>query len=263
MRPHRYAESHAYPDDSDYDHICDEYDCERLPSWESMPGNIMGTMEGTRTPASHTTRIEDGDYNYNNGWMVTAHQATVCRPYGTLYHQWTDQDGNDQKMGEVVEFYPHYDVAIVENTEGIENVSEVADPTDVRRGGRYPIESTMTQDGVDFWRSTERNTFRMGAGSCDSGHGQVQYRGDTTRGTQCSDEIQEVITYQYDEPSSDGDSGSLHFGYYDEQDTWLALGIHTGGYTNERIILPDEYFQYGCAGYELRNELSYWWQDAF
>lgn len=239
-------------------HACSNYDCEPLPfGWDIPGGAAMETRWlGDGSTASHTSSAYDGNGEHGYGWMICAHQAVNCNAAGEMYHQPKGDGG--YKVGEVVEIFPQYDFAFVKATRGVDDnilpSPYVHESSDLQYGDRYgPIEATMSEDAVAMWAEdgNKRAVFRYGMGSCyDNGTIDGVYPG---IGEECG-QIQ-IESLRVNMQSENGDSGGLHFGYYEEQDIYLGIGFHWGSV--DRPFLSD--IAWATPGYRIKQDLGYFW----
>lgn len=232
-------EAHSCPDSPRYEDLCNDYDCRPLPEGSSIPSGTLADVPRVGGGwGGITTRVKDSNATYHNSWMICAHQTPDCTASGdAVHHQPTLDGGDGYKIGEIAAIHPEYDVAIVEPTRGVDEdilpSPYLHDSTDIHNGGTWgPISNTMSRDAVDRWKSEEREVFRFGPSTCyDSGTVNSISEDYTVTGA-CHPTVAEVVRIN-DSATEEGDSGSLHWGYYEPEDIYLGIGLHVAGGNND------------------------------
>lgn len=250
------------PNTDEYSNLCDNYDCDPFPKGDPIPAGpiIDFPFGGWLSHTSQTLWYENGSLKI--GWLTSAHGVPGCENNGqSVHHQPTEDGGPGYKIGEVAGFHPDYDVAAIIATGGYNwdtyPSTYVHESSNLQGGYTYgPIEATMSKDGVDQWEAQGRKVFRYGGGTCyDYGEISANYSDATISGLSCSERINEVIRIEGDD-ADDGDSGGLHWGYYEPQDSYLGIGVHSAsadGFLTKVSI--------ASAGYRIDNDLGYFWSE--
>ena len=257
------------PDTPYYESLCDNYDCTTLPEGDDIPAGPMVEFPGIGRWGSHTSQVLWSDDTLKLGWMTSAHYITDCGVGHEAYHQPANDGGDGYKIGEITAIHPEYDISIIETTEfdnpNIDPSPYVHESSNLSSGYTYgPIETVMTKDGVDLWAREDREVFRYGAGTC-YGNGRVEA---TIQDWEvlgepedwCNPSINEVVRIRIDN-SGDGDSGALHWGYYEPQDAYLGIGSHSASRPSPSIFSDRDRVAFCSAGYRIYNDLGYFWSQ--
>lgn len=263
-REHEIPTANNCPTANYYDSLCDNYDCELFSKGSEIPAGPIVDFPyvGGGNWGSHTSQTLWTDDVLHIGWMTSAHlMEETCEGNGQLAFHQPAYDGRDgYKIGEVAAVHPDYDIAVIEATGGYNWDTDpspyVHESSNLQNGDVFgPIEATMSKDAVDMWENEGRTVFRYSGGTC-YGNGSVagNYSGATVSGLTCGEEIKEVILIIGDSAGS-GDSGGLHWGYYQPQDVYLGMGVHSAsrGF-NDGIAVAS-------AGYRIHNDLGYYWSQ--
>jgi len=249
------------PDTDEYSNLCDNYDCDPFTKGSDIPAGPIIDFP-SKGWLSHTSQTLWSDDVLHIGWLTSAHSVPDCANNNqSVHHQPTEDGGPGYKIGEIAGFHPDYDVAAVEATGGYNwdtNPSPyVHESSNLQNGNVYgPIEYTLSKDGVDQWEAENRKVFRYGGGTCyDYGEISANYQNATINGLSCSETIKEVIRIRGDS-TDNGDSGGLHWGYYEPNDAYLGIGVHSAG---DDGLFTD--VAVASAGYRINNDLGYFWSQ--
>ena len=233
----------------------------------NMPGGVRVSFAGRDSYGTLTSRVVDGDYDYNYSLATAAHVISRDQDecgddlLGTnAYHE-----GN--YIGEVVDIDHDLDMVIIHNSSDYRQpIPEVWNPSN--HSDRWePISETLTADGVDYWINNERRIWKYGVSTCYT-TGYVHSRGNTEQAynysgigpdvsTECADYWYNCVRWGEFGSIEAGDSGSITFGIHPDRNVFLACNINSwrwGSYS-------DGEYSAGPAGYAWQDKHSYWWKE--
>ena len=233
----------------------------------NMPGGVRIRFAGRDGYGTLTSRVVDGDYDYNYSLATAAHVISRDQDecgddlLGTnAYHR-----GN--YIGEVVDIDHDLDMVIIHNSSDYgQPIPEVWNPSD--HSDRWgPIWETLSKDGVDHWIHNDRRVWKYGVSTCYT-TGYVDSRGNTERAynysgpgpdisTECADYWYNCVRWGEFGSIEAGDSGSITFGAHPNRNVFLACNINSWRWSS----YSDGEYSAGPAGYAWQGKHSYWWKE--
>jgi hypothetical protein len=160
---------------------------------------------------------------------------------------------NGDYIGEIVHVSHLNDFVIIFDSNNTSRpIPEVWNPDD--HSEKFEIIGTLNPDGVDHWINNDRRAFKYGIGSCYS-TGVVNARGkkeDLQYNDDCAAQYYDCVRWgSYDDMAA-GDSGSLAFGANPNGSGYYGININTSRWFN---------YSFGAAGYAIRQEHDYRWDN--
>ena len=226
---------------------------------DKIPGGVRISFAGRDNVGTLTSRVVDGDFNYNYSLATAAHVLSRDENECGSDLVGTDAYHYGNYIGSVVAVDHQLDMVIVHNSSSTDQpIPEVWHPAD--HSERWePIEDTLTDDGVDYWINNDRQLFKYGQSSCYT-NGKVHSRGNTERpyvNNECAEFWYDCVRWGEYGSIEAGDSGSITFGAHPDRDTFLACNVNSwrDGSVSERE------YSAGPAGFAWQDAHSYWWKD--
>lgn len=152
----------------------------------------------------------------------------------------------------MVRYDAEYDLAVLAPRNGTTPISEVTGPQYPNNSiTHHHIDGTLTHDGLSQLQA-EGHTFRLrGRSSCNT-LGLIQNTNATQLTTNCQYVQEDQV--KWDASTQAGDSGGLVYSEpYGSENKRYASHMHSGS--------PMVGNGFGTAGYALRNNFGYWWDD--
>lgn len=223
------------------------------PGGLQIRGYDADESEGTCTLTSRM--INGSDQSWNFGWATAAHCLDCPGSWEgqTQYFRHT-AESNSRSIGWVPLVDTNLDIAVIAKHDGINELSEVANPQNPTATSEWDhISDTASENGLSRLQSRGITFKKRGASTCETVGNITGIDSNVVvnsyNGGYCENELENQV--RWDGEVSGGDSGSL---VYSEPVDGNRYASHA--HSGRTIDDP-----YGPGGYAIKNQYNCWWSD--